>query len=208
MHFRDERSETRRGKQRFRHQQLFNIRVGFQNQFFQLPVQCAFLLINNVWSLFFFYPRLPIPPAPLPSLHPQLFAGLLSDRYWLLRSTHSGPGGRNIPSCVLRSAEQSGKPTEFWQAPHLTGISRGHLLQSHLLSITLGGLWSCPIFKAILGRMSPNLPLLPSFLSTHCLKSLPTEKFSPPGLARTPIPGTTSLPGSGSQLLPQLGEAF
>ena len=67
MHFRDERSETRRGKQRFRHQQLFNIRVGFQNQFFQLPVQCAFLLINNVWSLFFFYPRLPIPPAPLPS---------------------------------------------------------------------------------------------------------------------------------------------
>ena len=84
IHFRDERSETRRGKQRFRHKQLFNIRVGFQNQFFQLPVQCSFLLI--MFDPFFFLsspPSSSLPFYPLPSLSTPVSLPLIWTLYFL-----------------------------------------------------------------------------------------------------------------------------
>lgn len=54
------------------------------------------------------------------------------------KAVYKGP--KYILGCTLRSAEQSGKPTEFQQMLGLTGIAREHLLQSHLLLIILGGL--------------------------------------------------------------------
>ena len=102
--FRDERSETRRGKQRFRHQQLFNIRVGFQNQFFQLPVQCSFLLINNAWSLSFLplTQLLPSPAHPLPSLSTPVPLPFILPLYFLSPSFPfllSIPLGEDCLSC-------------------------------------------------------------------------------------------------------------
>lgn len=50
------------------------------------------------------------------------------------------PGGMNVLSCAPRSAEQSGKTYSVLTYLGLTGISRKHLFQSYLLSISLGAL--------------------------------------------------------------------
>lgn len=82
-------------------------------------------------------------PTPHGSLLLWILVGLsgtpLSDAGSNAVCTRS-PGGRNVLSCVPRSAEPSGKTYSVLTYLGLTGISRRHLLQSYLLSISLDAL--------------------------------------------------------------------